>query len=78
MYWIEMNMTTKNKTDELTEYMIPHILQLHEFGLSQKAIQVNLYEIYHFKAALSQIKMITGKMDHIVNEWMDRMKEIDA
>jgi GTP1/Obg family GTP-binding protein len=71
-------MTTKNKTDELTQDMISHILQLHEFGLSQKAIQINLYEIYHFRAALSQINTITSKIDHAVNEWIDRLKEINA
>jgi transposase-like protein len=70
-------MTTKNKTDELTQDIISHILQLYEFGLSQKAIQINLYEIYHLKISLSQIKKITDKVNSLVNEWLERLKEID-
>jgi len=68
-------MTIQNETDGLTQDMISHILQLHELGLSQKAIRVNLYEIYHFKASLSQINRITGKVDYLVNEWLDRLKK---
>jgi GTP1/Obg family GTP-binding protein len=68
-------MTTKNETDELAQNLISNILRLHEFGLSQKAIQINLYEICHLKASLSQIKAITNKMDHLIKEWLDRLKE---
>ncbi|MDR2730638.1 MAG: hypothetical protein LBB81_07060 [Treponema sp.] len=56
--------------------MISHILQLHEFGLSQKAIRINLYEAYNFKASLSQINMVTDKVDHLVNEWLDRLMKV--
>jgi transposase-like protein len=66
-------MTIQNETNELTQEMISHILQLHESGLSQKAIRINLYEVYNSKVSLSQINMITDKVDHLVNEWLASM-----
>jgi transposase-like protein len=77
MYWSGSYMTIQNKADDgLTQDMISHILRLHELGLSQKAIRINLYEIYHIKVSLSQINRITGKVDHLVNEWLDRLRKV--
>jgi len=73
-----MSMETVTETSELNQDMISHILQLHELGLSEKAIRVNLHDVYHFKASSSQINAITGKMDHLVNEWLNRLKVIDT
>jgi len=74
IFWIGMSMETVTETNELNQEMISHILQLHELGLSEKAIQANLYDVYHFEASSSQINMITGKMDNLVNEWLNRLK----
>jgi len=71
-------MTTTTKKNELNQDMISQILQLHELGLSEKAIRVNLYDAYHLKVPSSQINMITGKMDNLVNEWLNRLKVVDA
>jgi transposase-like protein len=76
MYWIGAYMAIQNEADVLTQDMISHILRLHELGLSQKAIRINLYEIYHIKVSLSQINRITGKVDHLVNEWLDRLRKV--
>jgi hypothetical protein len=75
-YWMGVNMTIQNGTKVLTQDMISHILQLHELGLSKKAIRINLYEAYNFKASLSQINIITNKVDHLVNEWLDRLMKV--
>jgi hypothetical protein len=69
-------MTIQNGTNVLTQDMIFHILHLHELGLSLKAIRINLYEVYNFKASLSQINMVTDKADHLVNEWLDRLMNV--
>jgi hypothetical protein len=75
MYWMGICMSIPNETaNELPQDMVFRILLLHELGLPQEAIRINLYEVWRVKVSLALINGITDKVDRLVDEWLNRLR----
>jgi hypothetical protein len=62
------------KENELTQEMVSRIVSLHELGMPPEAIRLSLYETCHANVSFRLINRATNKIDHLVEEWLNRLR----